>query len=66
MVPHYARTLIVSSYSKDLSIAGERAGYVAVPPDVPERAVLLGALTMLNRTLGYVNATAFIQRVVAR
>ncbi len=63
---HYPRTLIVSSYSKDLSIAGERMGYIAVPPRVPERALLLGAMTMLNRTLGYVNAPAFMQRVVAR
>jgi aspartate aminotransferase len=63
---HYHRTLIVSSYSKDLSIAGERAGYIAIPPRVPDRDVLLGAMTMLNRTLGYVNMPAFMQRVVAR
>jgi aspartate aminotransferase len=63
---HYHRTLIVSSYSKDLSIAGERAGYIAVPKTVPERAAVLGAMTMLNRTLGYVNMPAFMQRVVAR
>ena len=63
---HYDRTIIVSSYSKDLSIAGERAGYIAVPPSVPERKMILGAMTMLNRTLGYVNMSAFMQRVVAR
>lgn len=63
---HYPRTIIVSSYSKDLSIPGERAGYVVVPPSVPERAALLGAMTMLNRTLGFVNMPAFMQRVVAR
>ncbi len=63
---HYPRTILVSSYSKDLSIAGERAGYLAVPPAMPEKPVLLGALTMLNRTLGYVNAAAFMQRVLAR
>lgn len=63
---YYPRTIIVSSYSKDLGIAGERAGYIVVPPAVPEREVLLGAFTMLNRTLGYVNAPALIQRVIAR
>ena len=63
---YYPRTLIVSSYSKDLSIAGERAGYIAVPPTVPEKALLLAALTMLNRTLGFVNASAVMQRVIAR
>lgn len=63
---HYPRTLIVSSYSKDLSIPGERAGYIAVPRNLPERDVVLNAFTMLNRTLGFVNAPALIQRVVAR
>jgi aspartate aminotransferase len=62
----YPRTIIVSSYSKALSIAGERLGYIVVPPQVPDKAVLLGAMTMLNRTLGYVNAPAFMQRVIAR
>ena len=63
---HYHRTILVSSYSKDLSIAGERAGYIAVPKTVPERETILGAMTMLNRTLGYVNMPAFMQRVIAR
>lgn len=63
---YYPRTLIVSSYSKDVSIAGERAGYIAVPPTVPEKSLLLAALTMLNRTLGFVNASAVMQRVIAR
>ncbi|MCK4341910.1 MAG: pyridoxal phosphate-dependent aminotransferase [Phycisphaerae bacterium] len=63
---YYPRTILVSSYSKDLSIAGERAGYVAVPPAVPDKLLLLGALTMLNRTLGFVNSPAFTQRVIAR
>ncbi len=62
----YARTLIVSSYSKDLSVSGERLGYVAVPRSVPGREDVLGAMTMLNRTLGYVNAPAFMQRVITR
>ncbi|MBI5864011.1 MAG: pyridoxal phosphate-dependent aminotransferase [Planctomycetes bacterium] len=60
------RGIIVSSYSKDLSVAGERAGYIAIPPPTPERPLLLSAMTMLNRTLGYVNMAAFMQRVVAR
>ena len=62
----YDRTIIVSSYSKDVSIAGERAGYIALPKKTPQRDMLLGALAMLNRTLGYVNMSAFMQRVLAR
>lgn len=65
-VRHYSRSILVSSYSKDMSIAGERIGYVGVPNGVPGRETLIGALTMLNRTLGFVNAPAFMQRVVAR
>lgn len=63
---HYPRTVLVSSYSKDVSIAGERLGYIAVPNATPERGLLLGAMTMLNRTLGFVNAPALMQRVIAR
>ncbi len=63
---HYARTVVVSSYSKDLSIPGERAGYIAVPPSVPSRGELLAAIVMLNRTMGFVNMSAVMQRVVAR
>ncbi len=65
-VHSYDRVVVTSSYSKDLSIPGERLGYVAVPRTVPGREALLGAMTMLNRTLGYVNAPAFMQRVIAR
>lgn len=63
---HYRRTILVSSYSKDLSIAGERAGYIAVPSTTPGRELLIDAMTMLNRTLGYVNMPALMQRIVAR
>jgi aspartate aminotransferase len=65
-VGQFRRSIIVSSYSKDLSIAGERAGYVAVPTPTPGRAQLLNAMIMLNRTLGYVNMSAFMQRVLVR
>lgn len=65
-VGQFRRSIIVSSYSKDLSIAGERAGYVAVPAQTPDRSQLLNAMIMLNRTLGYVNMSAFLQRVLAR
>lgn len=63
---HYDRTIIVSSYSKDLSIPGERAGYIVLPPALPQRDEVFAAMAMLNRTLGYVNMSAFMQRVVAR
>jgi aspartate aminotransferase len=58
--------IVVSSYSKDLSLPGERIGYVAVHPEMPDKAALLNAMTLANRILGFVNAPALMQRAVAR
>ena len=58
-------SIVVSSYSKDISLAGERIGYVAVHPDIHEKKVLIDSLTLANRILGFVNAPALMQRVVA-
>ncbi len=62
----YRNSIVTTSFSKDLSIPGERIGYVAVHPDAQEKEALLGALTLANRILGYVNAPALMQRVIAR
>lgn len=62
----YPYTLIASSYSKELSLAGERIGYVAAGPLIPEAGELMEALVMANRILGFVNAPALMQRAVAR
>lgn len=61
----YSNSIVVSSYSKDLSLPGERIGYLAVHPEIEEKAELLDALTLANRILGFVNAPALMQRVVA-
>lgn len=61
----YTNSIIVSSYSKDLSLPGERIGYLAVHPEIDEKQALLGALTLANRILGFVNAPAMMQRVIA-
>lgn len=63
--PAYKQSIIVSSYSKDLSLPGERIGYVVVHPEIEEKAQLLDALTLANRILGFVNAPAMMQRAVA-
>jgi aspartate aminotransferase len=62
----YADTILATSFSKDLSIPGERLGYVAVSPRAEERAELTAGLILANRILGFVNAPALMQRVVAR
>ena len=61
----YQNSIVVSSYSKDLSLPGERIGYIAVHPEIADKEPLLEALTLGNRILGFVNAPALMQRVVA-
>ena len=62
----YENSLIASSYSKELSLSGERIGYAAANPAIPNIREMMDALTMTNRILGYVNAPALMQRAVAR
>ena len=62
---HYPHTLRVTSHSKDLSLPGERIGYIAVSPACEGADELVGALIFSNRTLGFVNAPALMQRLVA-
>lgn len=60
----YPNSLIIYSWSKELSVPGERIGYVAVNPRCQEKEALAAALTLANRILGFVNAPALMQRVV--
>jgi aspartate aminotransferase len=61
----YKNSIIGTSYSKDISIPGERIGFIAVNPAATYRDDLLAAMAVANRILGYVNAPALMQRVVA-
>ena len=61
----YRNSIVVSSYSKDLSLPGERIGYIVVHPEIEEKGDLVDALTLANRILGFVNAPALMQKVVA-
>ena len=61
----YHRVIYASSFSKDLGIAGERIGYLALDGKVEGHDLLIAAFTYANRTLGFVNAPAFMQRVLA-
>ncbi|MGA2403432.1 MAG: pyridoxal phosphate-dependent aminotransferase [Syntrophobacteraceae bacterium] len=61
---HYRNSLIASSYSKELSLPGERIGFVALGPSVEEASRIMDALTLANRILGFVNAPALMQRLV--
>lgn len=61
----YEQSIVATSYSKDLSIAGERIGFAAVHPDAQYKADIMGAMALTIRILGFVNAPALMQRVVA-
>ena len=63
---HHDRTIVATSHSKDLGLAGERIGYMAVNPGDPGKVDLLDASVFMLRTLGFVNAPAIMQRVVAK
>lgn len=58
-------TIYAYSYSKSLSLPGERIGYLALSKSAAEHDTLIGAMTVANRILGYVNAPSLFQRVVA-
>ncbi|HKK33187.1 MAG TPA: pyridoxal phosphate-dependent aminotransferase [Desulfomicrobiaceae bacterium] len=62
----YEYAVVISSFSKNLALAGERVGYVALNPDMPDVGQLAGALVLTNRILGFVNAPAVGQHIVAR
>jgi aspartate aminotransferase len=61
---YYPHTIRVTSHSKDLSLPGERIGYIAVHPLCEEIDELISAIVFANRTLGFVNAPALMQRLV--
>ena len=64
--PLYRSSVVVSSFAKNLSLPGERIGYIAVNPSCQEAEELVAACIFTTRILGFVNAPAFFQRVVAR
>ena len=61
----YSESIVASSYSKSLSLPGERIGYIAVGPELKDRENLVSALIYATRVLGFVNAPALMQRIVA-
>ena len=56
---------VLGSFSKTLSLAGERIGYFVAHPEMPDQASLMAAVTLTNRTLGFVNAPVIGQRLAA-
>lgn len=63
---YYNNTMVVYSYSKSLSLPGERIGYVIIPDEVEESEETIAAATIANRISGCVNAPSLIQLAVAK
>ena len=60
----YENSIYITSHSKDIALAGERIGFVAVHPKCEDAENLMAGLIFSNRVLGFVNAPALIQRVL--
>lgn len=66
LTKYYENTIVGYSFSKSLSLPGERIGYVAVPDEAEDSENLLRGIEISNRTLGFVNAPSLMQKAVAR
>jgi len=62
----YANSVVACSYSKTLSLPGERIGYIAVNPEIDDCRDLINALILCTRILGFVHAPALMQRIVVK
>lgn len=63
---YYENTIVCYSYSKSLSLPGERIGYIIVPDELVDSGRVMAAVAGAGRALGYVCAPALFQRAVAR
>ncbi|MBQ6814683.1 MAG: pyridoxal phosphate-dependent aminotransferase [Lachnospiraceae bacterium] len=66
LTKYYANTVVGYSYSKSLSLPGERIGYLVIPSEMPDYKNVFAAAGIANRILGFVNAPSLMQRAVAK
>ena len=66
LTKYYANTVVGYSYSKSLSLPGERIGYLVIPDEVDQSEELIAAVTIANRISGAVNAPSLMQKVIAK
>ena len=66
LTKYYENAIIGYSYSKSLSIPGERIGYLVIPDEVSDAEDVIAAANVATRILGYVNAPSLMQKVVAK
>ncbi len=66
LTKYYANTVVGYSYSKSLSLPGERIGYLVIPDEAADSEMLIGAANVATRILGFVNAPTLQQKVVKK
>lgn len=66
LTKYYANTIVCYSYSKSLSLPGERIGYLVIPDEAADSETVILAANVANRILGFVNAPTLQQKVVER
>jgi aspartate aminotransferase len=66
VLKNYRNSIIATSYSKSISIPGERIGFLAINPEITDCELLTGGVILCTRILGFVNAPAFMQRVIGK
>lgn len=66
LTKYYDNTVVGYSYSKSLSLPGERIGYLVMPNELDGYEEIVAAANVANRILGFVNAPSLIQKVVAK
>ncbi len=62
---YYKNTMVGYSFSKSMSLPGERIGYLVVPSEAADHEELFAAVTIANRVMGFVNAPSLFQKVIA-
>ena len=66
LTKYYRNTIVGYSWSKSLSLPGERIGYLVIPSGLDDYSLIWDAACIANRILGFVNAPSLIQRAVSR
>ena len=66
LTKYYKNTVVGYSYSKSLSLPGERIGYLVIPDDLEDSETVIAAAGIANRILGSVNAPSLMKKVIAR
>ena len=66
LTKYYRNTIVGYSFSKSLSLPGERIGYLVMPDELDGAKDIIAAAAVANRILGYVNAPSLFQRVIAK